>query len=319
MDRRNFLKTASVSALASSACFNACMQPSGIPIIDTHQHLWDLELLPLQWVSPPLNQNYLMTDYLEATRGQNLTKAIYMEVGAPLEYQKKEAEWALELCKDPNSPTVGAVISANPGEPGFEAYMSAMKENPYLKGIRYAFEDSDEMLEPRVVSNINFLGQAGLSFDLNLSPKLLSSVIELLEACPDTRFILNHCGNADPVAFFPENKSTPRAPRHESDQWYRDLEQLAQRENIICKISGIVDNVPDHPLTASDLAPIVNHCFDVFGADRVIFASDWPVCLRNMTLADWIETLKQIVSNRSKAEQQKLFHDNAYAFYGLTD
>lgn len=319
MNRRNFLKTASVSALASSACFNACMQRSGIPIIDTHQHLWDLELLPLQWVSPPLDQNYLMPDYLEATRGQNLTKAIYMEVGAPLEYKKKEAEWALELCKDPDNPTVGAVISANPGEPGFEAYMSTMKENPYLKGIRYTFKDSGEMLQPRVVSNINFLGRAGLSFDLNLPPKLLSSAIELLEVCPDTRFILNHCGNADPVAFFPANKSTPREPRHESDQWYRDLEQLAQRENIICKISGIVDNVPDYPLTASDLAPIVDHCFDVFGTDRVIFASDWPVCLRNMTLADWIRTLKQIVSNRSKVEQRKLFHDNAHAFYELTD
>ena len=319
MNRRNFLKTASLSALASSAYLDACTENADLPIIDTHQHLWDLDLIPLQWVKPPLDQSYLMADYLKATQGHNLTKAIYMEVGAPKEYKQKEAEWALELCKEPDNPTVGAVISANPGEQGFEAYIDTIRDNPYLKGIRYAFRNTDEMLDPKVVANIQFLGKAGLSFDLNLPTQLLSTAVELLELCQDTRFILNHCGNADPVAFFPKNESAPRDPRHQADQWYRDLEQLAQRKNIICKISGMVDNVPDYPLTASHLAPIVNHCFDVFGADRVIFASDWPVCLRNMSLAQWIFTLKEVVAGRRETDQRKLFHDNAEAFYGLDD
>jgi predicted TIM-barrel fold metal-dependent hydrolase len=317
MNRRNFLKSASVSVIASSAYSDSWSQSSSIPIIDTHQHLWNLDLIPLQWVRPPLDQNYLMTDYLKATRGQNLVKAIYMEVGAPSAYKKKEAEWALQLCADPDNPTVGAVISADPTEEGFQSYMKAMEGNSHLKGIRSPFKSIEEMLNPRVIDNIRFLGSIGLSFDLNVNPRLLDQAVELLEKCPETRFILNHCGNADPVAFYTKENAAPREPRHDPDHWYRSMDLLAQQDHLICKISGIVDNVGDYPLSPRDLSPIVDHCYDVFGADRVIFASDWPVCLKNMSLANWVSTLKEVVSGRSLTDQRKLFHDNAQAFYGL--
>ena len=170
---------------------------------------------------------------------------------------------------------------------------------------------------PQVIKNIRLLGEMGFSFDLNLPPKWLHIGHRLLDECHGTPFILNHCGNADPVAFFPAEKKAPRTPGHDRDQWYRNMEALAQRPNMICKISGIVDNVPGYPLTASDLAPIIYHCIEVFGPDRVIFAGDWPVCLRNMPLAQWIGTLKEVVAEHSLADQRKLFHDNASAFYGL--
>ncbi len=317
MDRRRFVKTSTLSLLASAAYLPAYNQSSSLPIIDTHQHLWDLDLLPLQWVSPPLDQNFVMKDYLSATKGLNVTKAVYMEVGAPVAYKRKEAEWALSLCKDPANPTVGAVISADPGDSQFQSSLGQMIENPHLKGIRHPFGTSEDILQSQVIENIRFLGSKGLSFDLNVSPKLLSQSGSLIDRCPDTRFVLNHCGNADPVAFFNGQAEVPRAPRHQPEQWYRDLEDLAQRNNIICKISGLVDNVLDYDLNASHLAPIINHCFDVFGPDRVIFASDWPVCLRNMSLAKWVETLNQVVAQRSLADRKKLFYQNANIFYGL--
>jgi predicted TIM-barrel fold metal-dependent hydrolase len=319
MNRRHFLKTSSLSALACTAYLPACDQNPGIPIIDTHQHLWDLDLFPLEWVSPPLDKSFVMEDYLLAVKGQNVTKAIYMEVGAPAELKRKEAEWALNLCKDPANPTVAAVISADATDKHLQVYLNEMEGNPYLKGIRYPFSNVEEMLQAQVVENLRFLGGMGLSFDLNISPSLLADGGQLLDKCPDTRFILNHCGNVDPVAFFPEQEPTPREPRHNPDQWYHDMDQLAKRDNIICKISGIVDNVANYPLTASHLAPIINHCFDVFGPDRVIFASDWPVCLKNMPLAQWIGTLKQVIADRPQVDQRKFFHDNAFAFYGLKE
>ena len=127
--------------------------------------------------------------------------------------------------------------------------------------------------------------------------------------------VLDHCGGADPAAFFPKKKKTPKEPKHDKNQWYKEMERLAQRTNIICKLSGIVDNVGNYPLIAADLAPIINHCLEIFGPDRVIFAGDWPVCLRNMSLAQWIETLKEVVASRSLADQRKLFYDNASTFY----
>jgi predicted TIM-barrel fold metal-dependent hydrolase len=138
-----------------------------------------------------------------------------------------------------------------------------------------------------------------------------------VDQCPGTPFVLNHCGAADPVAFFPEGKEKPREPEHDRDAWFRDIEQLALRPNVICKISGIVSHVPDYPLRAEDLAPIINHCLDRFGPDRVIFAGDWPVVLWNMPLATWIQTLKEVVSERPFEERRKLFHDNAEIFYDV--
>jgi len=287
------------------------------PIIDTHQHLWDLERFPLSWVKPPLSKSFLMDDYREAVENQNVVKAIYMEVAVPSEQRKEEALWALALCEDPENPTVAAVIRAHPTDSDFESYMNSFEGNPNLKGIRYFFGNEEEILLPQVIKNIRLLGEMGLSFDLNLSPEWLHHGNQLLDKCPDTRFILNHCGNADPMAFFPTEKEMPRKPKHDRDKWLKDVKMLSQRNNIVCKISGLVDNVSTYSLTAADLAPVVNHCIDVFGPDRVMFASDWPVCLVNMPLAKWIDTLKEIVSDRPSVDQRKLFHDNASNFYRL--
>ncbi|MFC2098917.1 amidohydrolase family protein [Bacteroidota bacterium] len=319
MDRRTFVRNVSIAALASPFYGQSCKMDPDIPIIDTHQHLWDLNLFPLSWVKPPLDRSYLTEDYLKAVEGQNVVKAVYMEVGVPAGLKKKEAEWALALCKDPGNPTVGAVISTDPTVPEFESYIRTFEGNPYLKGIRYFSRSEEKMMQKQTLDNISLLGDMGLSFDLNIPPGLLEAGSQLIDECPNTRFILNHCGNADPVAFFEEGKEAPREPQHDRELWYREMKNMAQRENVICKISGIVDNVPDYLLSPEDLSPIINHCYEVFGSDRVIFAGDWPVCLRNMPLAGWIETLKEVVAGLSITDQRKLFHDNASAFYGLDD
>jgi L-fuconolactonase len=110
----------------------------------------------------------------------------------------------------------------------------------------------------------------------------------------------------------------PRPAQHSSEQWRRDMNKLGAKTNVICKISGIVSRVPGTPLTADDLAPIINQCLDAFGPDRVVFAGDWPVCLLGMPLRNWITVLKTVVANRPERDQRKLFHDNAVKFYALS-
>jgi predicted TIM-barrel fold metal-dependent hydrolase len=316
MERRDFIKTTTLVALAPSLYHQACGRPSVMPVIDTHVHLWDLEMVKLTWVRPPIDRNFLMDDYLQAVAGQHVVKGIYMEVGAPPEIRKVEAEWALGLCRKPDNPIVAAVIATDPFDKEFVAYMQGFEGNAYLKGIRHFFSSGSEMTETRVIENIRLLGKLGLSFDLGIPPRWLPMGIRLVDACPGTNFVLNHCGTADPVAFFPADKQY-REPEHDRDEWIRDIESIAQRPNVICKISGIASHVPDYPLTAGDLAPIINHCLDQFGPDRVVFAGDWPVVLWNMPLASWIQTLKEVVAPRPEEEQEKLFHDNAASFYGI--
>ena len=327
MNRRRFLKRVSQATVATSLMSplrSVCAELKGdgsvappMPIVDTHQHLWDLSKFKLRWLSPPLDRSFTMKDYLEAGQGLNIVKAVYMEVAVPPEQRLQEAEYVIELCKQPENPTRAAVIAGSPAEEGFEQYIGRFKGSPYIKGVRGSFSSPKQMDDKQVIQNLHLLGDLGMRFDLNVSPASLAEAAQLVDRCPDTRFVLDHCGNADPVAFFPAGRASPRPAQHSSEQWKEDMGKLAAKGNVICKISGIVARVPGTPLTAEDLAPIINHCLNVFGPDRVVFAGDWPVCLRGMPLRGWINLLKDVVANRPERDQRKLFHDNAIKFYDL--
>src|SRR5438309_11758553 len=143
-----------------------------------------------------------------------------------------------------------------------------------------------------------------MSFDICVRPGELLDAAKLIDACPDTRFILDHCGNASVRA-------------GDLSVWRADIDRLARRPNLVCKVSGIVASAAPGPWTADDLAPIINHVLDTFGPDRVMFGGDWPVCTMAATYRQWVEALRSIVANRPEVDRRKLFHDNAAAFYGV--
>jgi L-fuconolactonase len=327
MNRRSFLKRAShititASLMSARRAAGGESKRSGaaaslIPIVDTHQHLWDLSKFQLKWLSPPLDRSFTPKDYLEATQGLHVVKAVYMEVAVPPEQRVQEAAYVIRLCQEPGSVTRAAVIAASPADEGFERYVTQFKSGPYVKGFRGALP-ARRMGDEQVLKNLRLLGDLGLRFDVNVPPSSLAEAAQLVDQCPGTRFVLDHCGNADPVAFFPAGRVAPRPPQHSPQTWRQDISRLGAKANVICKISGIVSRVPGTPLAAEDLAPIIDHCLDAFGPDRVVFAGDWPVCLRGMPLRDWINLLKVVVANRPEQDRRKLFHDNAVKFYELT-
>jgi L-fuconolactonase len=320
MNRRRFLERVSQATVVTGLLspWRCLGGPSSIPIVDTHQHLWDLSKFKLRWLSAPLDRSFITKDYLEATQGLNVVKAVYMEVAVPPSQRLQEGEYVIELCRQPGSVTCAAVIAAPPGEDSFVQYIIPFVGSPYVKGVRGSFSSASQMSDKQVIRNLDLLGGLGMRFDLNVPPASLAEAAQLVSECPDTRFVLDHCGNADPVAFFPAGRTLPRPAQHSREQWQRDIGKLAAKSNVICKISGIVSRVPGTPLAAEDLAPIINHCLDAFGPDRVVFAGDWPVCLRGMPLRDWVGLLQAVVAHRPEQDQRKLFHDNAVKFYALS-
>jgi predicted TIM-barrel fold metal-dependent hydrolase len=241
------------------------------------------------------------------------------------EQKRAEAEYILEICRRGDNPTVAAVIGGQPGEGGFRVYFSPYKDSSYIKGVRHIprNDSGTEFLYRRqsFVRDVQWLGQLGMRFDLCPPPQRLPDAIRLVDRCPDTRFILDHCGNADPKAFWRDARrvASPAAgsAAHDPQQWRRDVSELATRENVVCKISGIVARAPKDAWTPADLAPIVNHCLEAFGPDRVMFASDWPVCTRVASLRQWVAALQEIVADRPLPDRRKLFAGNAERFYGL--
>jgi predicted TIM-barrel fold metal-dependent hydrolase len=266
-----------------------------------------------------------MEDYLKATAGLNVVKAVYMEVAVASDQKLAEAEYILEICRRTDNPTVAAVIGGEPGRGGFREYITRFKGSPYIKGIRRippAAEDGDFPYQRQpFVEDIRLLGELGMSFDLCMPPQRLPEAIRLVDACPGVRFILDHCGNADPKAFWNDARraDNPAAgpAAHDAEQWRRGLADLARRERVICKISGIVARAPKGNWTPDDLAPIIRHCQEVFGPERVMFASDWPVCTRVAAFREWVAALKEVVRGCREADRRKLFAGNAIRCYGL--
>ncbi len=324
MQRRTFLRTLSAAALVGTQPWrlspgaDAKQQPLDLPIVDTHQHLWDLERFQLDWLKGTpdvLKRNYLTADYLEATQGLNVQKSVYLEVDVVVEQQRAEADYIIELIESGKHPTAAGVISGRCDSPEFADYISAYKNNSAIKGVRDLLQGSPRgrCLKPQFVKSIQILGEMGLSFDMTIRPSELSDGLKLVQQCPDTLFVIDHCGVADPKAFMPAHRDEAA---HDAETWRRDMANLAKEPNTVCKISGIVAHVPAEWETG-DLAPIVNHCLEVFGPDRVMFGSDWPVCLLGAPLSRWVAALKEIVSLQPFEHQQKLFHDNAIRHYRL--
>ncbi|HSG70682.1 MAG TPA: amidohydrolase family protein [Planctomycetaceae bacterium] len=288
---------------------------STIPIVDTHQHLWDLSLFELPWLTgapESFKRDYVMKDYLAATEGLNVIKAVYMEVNVADAQKDKEAEYVFDLCEKKDNPMAAAVIGGLPHQREFAAYAKKHAKNESLRGVRNVLHDPDRpkgmCLEPIFVDNMQLLGDLGLSFDLCMRPGEISDGVALAKKCPGTRFIIDHCGNM-PVKDYDEKL-------HKS--WRSAMKAAAQCDNVVCKISGIVVTAEKGSWTAETLAPHINFCLDTFGEDRVFFGGDWPVCTLAATYSAWTNALKEIVKNRSPEFQRKLFHDNAARLYRLT-
>lgn len=286
------------------------MHPDTLPIIDTHQHLWDLQLLRLPWLEGggPLARSFLMADYLREAEGLPILCTLYMEVDVDPAQHAAEADYVVALCRQPDNPMEAAVIGGRPGSEDFRVYLDRFRQCPEVKGVRQVLHGRGTppgfCLQPSFVRGIRLLGERGLRFDLCLPATSLRDGAQLADACPDTQLILDHCGNA-PV------QTDDLSP------WKRAIEDVARRRNVVVKISGIVASARPGFWTPDELAPIIRHAAEVFGPDRLLFASDWPVCTRTASLRQWIEALQSVVSDWPEEHRHKLFHENARRFYDL--
>ena len=314
MQRREFLTVAAVAGTAALArTGHAEEKPAMLAVIDTHQHLWDLTKFKLGWLKKgaPLDGQFTPKEYAAATEGLNVVKSVYMEVDVVEEQQQAEVDYLIELCKSKATTTVAAVVSGRPASPRFAGYLAQFAGGKYIKGVRQVLHadstPAGTCLKKDFVAGIQLLGELGLSFDFCMRPAELADAAKLADKCPDTRFILDHCGN-------PQHGFTAA----QTERWKADLAELAKRKNVVCKVSGFLANGwPKGKWTAADIAPVVNTTIDTFGVDRVMFGGDWPVVTLAGTYADWLTALREILSKRPEADQKKILHDNAAKFYGI--
>ena len=318
--RRDFLAQSSSAVVGTAGITQLSAAPattSVVPIIDTHQHLWDLQRFHLPWLDPtsneldPIRHTFLIPEYVQHTKGLNVVRTVYMEINVHPTQQQAEAEYVINLCERDDNSMEGAVIGGYPHDDGFADYITPLANHDAVKGVRTVLHDADRpiglCLQPQFVENIRRLGDLGLSFDLCMRPEEVIDGATLAEKCPNTRFIVDHCGNMG-------LQPTDAAVRN---KWQAGIRAAADQENMFIKISGIIASARKGAWSPDDLAPTINFCLDAFGEERCVFGGDWPVCLLGATFRQWVQALKEIVGNRSATFRKKLFHDNAVKVYRL--
>ncbi len=277
-------------------------------IVDTHQHLWDLDLFRYSWLDslPALNRSFRMSDYLAAAKGLDVVKSVHLEADVDESYMLDETRHLLALGNQPDNPLEGIVACGRPESDDFKSYLDQIAGHPKLKGIRRVLHTQPDEVGQGVtfINNVAALSGYGLSFDLCVLSRQIPIAIRLVSKCPDVVFILDHCG-------------VPQVKEKNLDPWRSYITEIAEFSNVSCKISGLVAYADPQRWTTDDLRPFVEHAIASFGWDRVLFGSDWPVCTLSASYQQWVAALKEITRDAGEVNQRKLFRDNALRVYRL--
>ena len=275
--------------------------------IDTHQHLLLPATFNYPWVTDfeQLKGCFGLKEYTAAAKGCSISGSIFMEVDVEEGQIQDEARYFCRLSENPASGILGVIAGGRPEKAEFQKHLDNIA-HASLKGIRRVLHVvPDELSEaPDFRNNVATLGTQNLTFDICVRADQLALATALVDACPGTQFILDHCGG-------------PAIDKAAFASWKGAIEEIARRDNLAVKISGIPASAPSGMADAGTLRPWVENTIEAFGWDRVLWGGDWPVCTLNGTLLDWCRTLDEILVRESTENRQKLFSANAQRIYKL--
>ena len=292
-------------------------------IVDAHHHLWDLDACHYPWLMArgvtrffgdptPIQKNYLVSDLRDDAVDYDLVASVHVQVGVAPGDELKETAWQQQTGDDDGLPSA-IVAFCELDSPEAPANLKAQLLHPRLRGARQIVGRSDEedaitgsgelIDNPAWRENLGLLGELGLSFDLQLTPGQVPRVAEVLAATPDTDVALCHCGS-------PWDQSKAGI-----ESWREGLRLLASLPNVYCKISGL--GMFDHDWTVDSIRPIVESCIEIFGAERAMFGSNFPVDKLHASYSQVWSAYEEISAGLSVQEQALLFGDTARSFYRL--
>jgi len=277
-------------------------------IVDAHHHFWDPGEADDPWLTddlavirrrfgpddlaPELAVTGVEATVLVQTRSSQDETADFLALAAAIPFIAGVVGWV-----DLTEPTVADAIAELRAGPGGQ----------HLVGIRHQVHDEPDaewLQRDDVVRGIRAVGAAGLAYDLLLRPRELPAALELAERLPDTRFVIDHLAKP-PIA------TGDVAP------WRSRIGTFARLEHVACKVSGLVTEADWSSWTAADLQPFVDHAIDVFGPERLLFGSDWPVCLLAATYPQVVGTAGTLLEGLSDDELAAVMGGNAARIYGL--
>jgi L-fuconolactonase len=270
--------------------------------IDAHQHFWKYDAAQYPWIAPgsPLERDWLPPDLGPLLAAAHLDGCIAVQARQKIE----ESHWLLELAEH-HSIVKGVVGWVDLRSPEVERDLAALAAHPKFSGVRHVVQDEPDvnfMLGAEFQRGIGKLRQHRLTYDLLVFPRQLPAAIALAQRFPEQPFVLDHIAKP-PIA---EGTLSP---------WREQIRELAKLPNVLCKVSGMVTEANLTAWKPADFRPFLEVVFEAFGADRLMYGSDWPVCLLAGSYAQIQGLAADYVSALDAAAKEKFFGGNAARFY----
>lgn len=267
-------------------------------MIDAHQHFWQLGRFAYPWMSKDLGviyRDYLPSDLSPILQQHHITKTVLVQASNSI----AETHWLLELAdsNDFIGGVVGWVDLTNPEIP----------THPKFKGVRHLVEsepNDDWLIQPAILSGLQKLSARRLTYDLLVHTRHLKHLPFVAESCPDLQLVIDHLAK-------------PPIARNEIKEWSDEFNPLARYPNLYCKLSGLVTEANWDSWHVDDLRPYVDCALEAFGADRMMFGSDYPVCLLAASYDRVLDGFLEILKDLNDADREKIFANNAAKFYRL--
>jgi L-fuconolactonase len=276
------------------------------PIVDAHQHFWKYDPVRDGWITDEmklLQQDYLPADLNSVFNSNNIAGSVLVQADPSENENRFLVNLALE-----NSCIRGVVGWIDLNSESLQERLEYYQAIPVMKGFRMLLQGDkkrDAMLDPGFQKGIGLLGRYGFSFDLLILPDQIGFAEKLAAAFPNQRFVIDHLAKP----FIKSGKIT---------EWKSAIQRFAPLENVCCKISGLVTEADWLNWEYQDFKPYIDTVVDTFGTKRIMFGSDWPVCLTAGEYAEVKEIADEYFRTFTLTERADFFGANAMSFYNLT-
>ncbi|KAK7066862.1 hypothetical protein SK128_024506 [Halocaridina rubra] len=283
------------------------------------KNIWELDKFEYPWPTPDLTiyKTHVIKDLVAATSSTPVKQHIFVQClnDSPEEARdfisciSFRTEWVMSLAKD-NPEIKGIVAGLDPSHPQFEERLISLKKDvPLLVGVRHILDlepRQDYLLREDVAAGMRVLARHNLTFDLLLRPPIIEAATVLVRRVPEVRFVVDHLAK-------------PYIAAGKLEPWRQHMTELAKYPNVYCKLSGMITEADLESWKPENFQPYIEHMVQVFGPDRLMFGSDWPVCrlAKNTDYATVYITLKKHLSHLPDEQQKKIYCTNARKFYSI--
>jgi L-fuconolactonase len=285
--------------------------PTAPSIVDAHHHVWDLTVRDQSWIVgtalAPIRRTFELADLEGDASAAGVGSTVLVQT-IPVADETPEF-----LALAAESRLVAGVVGwVDLTAPDVPDAIAALREGPggkYLVGFRHPVQaepDPRWLLRPDVVRGLRAIAASGLTYDLLVLPHQLGAAVEVAAVLPDLTFVLDHLGK-------------PPIGAGLVDPWAQDIRMLAALPNVVGKLSGMVTEAAWDAWTVQDLRPYAETALDAFGPERLMFGSDWPVCLLAASYQDVAGAARDLTDTLSRAEREAVFAGTATRVYGLEE